>query len=75
VIENVENIDELLKEMKMRKFLPVAAILIAGITAIATAYARGGWDGNGLSVSGFDLCSLGEKQIKDCPPGIEVPNK
>ncbi len=58
----------------MQKFLPVVAILIAGIAAIASANARGGWDGNGLSVSGFDLCSLGEKQIKDCPAGVDLPN-
>ena len=58
----------------MKKFLPLMAILAAGIAAIASANARGGWDGNGLSVSGFDLCSLDAKQIKDCPAGVEVPN-
>ena len=58
----------------MQKFLPVVTILIVGIAAIASANARGGWDGNGLSVSGFDLCSLDEKQIKNCPVGVEVPN-
>lgn len=58
----------------MKKFLPVVAILAAGIAAIASANARGGWDGNGLSVNGFDLCSLDEKQFKDCPAGVEVPN-
>jgi hypothetical protein len=58
----------------MNKFLPVVAILAAGIAAIASANARGGWDGNGLSVSGFDLCSLDENQIKDCPAHVEIPN-
>ena len=58
----------------MKKFLPAVAILAAGIAAIASANARGGWDGNGLSVSGFDLCSLDEKQVKGCSASVEIPS-
>ncbi len=46
----------------MKKLLPAAALVAICLAAVATANARGGWDGNGLSVSGFDTCSLNNVQ-------------
>ncbi len=46
----------------MKKLLPAAALVAICLAAVATANARGGWDGNGLSVSGFDMCSLDNVQ-------------
>lgn len=50
----------------MKKFLPAVAILVAAIAAIASAQARGGWDGNGLSIGGIDPCALNDNQVNGC---------
>jgi hypothetical protein len=53
------------RTMNMRKLLPAAALAVLCLAAAATAHARGGWDGNGLSASGFDMCSLDNAQCAD----------
>ncbi len=49
----------------MKKLLPAAALVAFCLAAASTANARGGWDGNGLSVSGFDMCSLSNAQCAE----------
>jgi hypothetical protein len=53
----------------MRKLLPAAALAVLCLAAATTANARGGWDGNGLSASGFDMCSLDNAQ---CAQDLEM---
>ena len=39
--------------MKPQNFFSSAAMVLLSVTAMSAAHARGGWDGNGLSVSGM----------------------